>query len=203
MDLKHPKRGSLIEEAIFARGGKIPDSLYKEDGSIDIVGYCIEYTKRLEAKGRFKLCIWPEHCLMGSNGHSVVPAIQEAVNEWSNSTGGSPEWVNKGQNLLTEMYSALCAEVPVSKRSAFDFDLFESIKEDTTNLIACGQALSHCVNYTVRDIVEHWPKEEMGKITILKDCASSVPGFEEAGELFLKDMKEAGVNVETTATFKL
>ena len=66
----------------------------------------------------------------------------------------------------------------------------------------CGQALSHCVNYTVRDIVEHWPKEEINKLTILKDCASSVPGFEAAGDKFLEDMKEAGVNIETSETFQ-
>ena len=65
----------------------------------------------------------------------------------------------------------------------------------------CGQALSHCVNETVRDIVEHWPKEEIGKLTVLKDCASSVPGFEAAGETFLSDMKEAGVNVGTSDSF--
>ena len=66
----------------------------------------------------------------------------------------------------------------------------------------CGQALSHCVNYTVRDIVEHWPKEEINKLTVLKDCASSVPGFEAAGDTFLEDMKEAGVNIATSETFQ-
>lgn len=76
------------------------------------------------------------------------------------------------------------------------------LKKGTEKLVVCGQALSHCVNYTVRDIVEHWPKEEMGKITLLKDCASSVPGFEEAGEVFLKDMINAGVNVETSVSFR-
>lgn len=68
----------------------------------------------------------------------------------------------------------------------------------TERLLVCGQALSHCVNFTVRDIVEHWPPGETSKITILRDCASSVPGFEEAGKLFLDDMERAGVNVKTS-----
>jgi nicotinamidase/pyrazinamidase len=58
--------------------------------------------------------------------------------------------------------------------------------------------LSHCVNYTVRDIVNNWPKDETPKIVILKDCASSVPGFEDAGELFLSEMEKAGVKVGTS-----
>ena len=74
------------------------------------------------------------------------------------------------------------------------------LKHDTEKLIMCGQALSHCVNYTVRDIVDHWPKGEMNKLTVLEDASSSVPGFEAAGEQFLKDMKEAGLIIETTET---
>lgn len=80
----------------------------------------------------------------------------------------------------------------------------EKLRSNTDKLVICGQALSHCVNYTVRDIVSYWnissatanltatadgdddEKKEMrnnknNNITILKDCASSVPGFEEAG----------------------
>eukprot|EP00571_Detonula_confervacea_P001902 CAMPEP_0172319108 /NCGR_PEP_ID=MMETSP1058-20130122/36804_1 /TAXON_ID=83371 /ORGANISM="Detonula confervacea, Strain CCMP 353" /LENGTH=246 /DNA_ID=CAMNT_0013034071 /DNA_START=136 /DNA_END=876 /DNA_ORIENTATION=- len=201
-DLKHPVRQPLIDDAILAQGGDVPDNLYSSDGALDIEQYCIEYTRRLEEKGRFQLCIWPEHCLIGSEGHNVVRVVMDAIQDWSHATGGSVEWVDKGANLLTEMYSALCSEVPISKKTAFDDDLFESLKINTDKLVMCGQALSHCVNYTVRDIVDHWPKDEMSKLTVLKDCASSVPGFEESGEFFLNDMKEAGVNIETSEEFQ-
>ena len=117
----------LVEVKILAQGGAVPDDLYKEDGTLDIVKYCIEYTRRLEEKGRFQLCIWPEHCLIGSEGHNIVTDVMEAMEDWSNDTGGSVEWVDKGQTLLTEMYSALCAEVPVSEKTAFDFELLEEV----------------------------------------------------------------------------
>lgn len=35
-------------------------------------------------------------------------------------------------------------------------------------LIVCGQALSHCVNFTVRDIVDNW-RGENAKIVVLED----------------------------------
>ena len=54
------------------------------------------------------------------------------------------------------------------------------------------------MNYTVRDIVQNWPKEQMNKIVLLKDCASSVPGFEPASEKFIEDMVNAGVAVKTS-----
>ena len=47
----------------------------------------------------------------------------------------------------------------------------------------CGEAISHCVNYTVRDLVDAWPKERLSDLIILADCASPVPGFEAAGEV--------------------
>ena len=225
-DLKFPVNSPLIEEAIFDHGGD----------NFDIVEYCVEYTRRLESKGRFQLCIWPEHCLIGTEGHNVVDNVRLAMEFWSRVTGGSVEWVHKGENLLTEMYSALSAEVPLNKGTDFNFDLLDSVGcallhyiishectflsvtnlfflylfayqcmklKKSEKLIVCGQAMSHCVNYTVRDIVEHWPKEEMGKITLLKDCASSVPGFDAAGKTFISDMTEAGVNVDIVETFKI
>lgn len=35
-------------------------------------------------------------------------------------------------------------------------------------ILICGQALSHCVNFTLRDIVKHW-RGEMSKIVLLMD----------------------------------
>ena len=180
----------LLDPKVFP--GK--DKVLKDDGSsIDLKKYSIEYTKALEEKGRFKLCIWPEHCLIGSPGHCVVDEIREAFNEWGAKTKGSIEWVLKGTNILAEAYSCLEAEVPVDKDSTFNIPLQESLMK-SDKLIVCGQAMSHCVNYTLRDIVSHAPDgADMSKIVLLTDCASSVPGFEAAGDEFQKDMTAKGV----------
>lgn len=169
-----------------------------EDGSLNLLEYVKEYTKRLEAKGRFQLCIWPEHCLIGSDGHAIVDSVRKAMNDWSDTTGGSVEFVMKGQNLLTEMYSALAADVPVSKETSFNQDLQESLLQ-SDKLFVCGQAMSHCVNYTLRDIVDKWPEDRRKNVTLLTDCASAVPGFEAAADQFQVDMKAAGVRLATAS----
>ena len=189
-DLKIPK-GSL-DPSIFA------DNVYDERGTLDLTKYCIAYAKRLEERGRFQICIWPEHCLIGSEGHAVVDPIREAMALWGERTGGSVEWVLKGENLLTEMYSALAAEIPVTKDTSFNEDLLESLLA-SDKILVCGQAMSHCVNYTLRDLVERWPKERASEITLVLDGASAVPGFEAAADQFVSDMKAAGVQVRTTA----
>lgn len=186
-----------VEELFNSRIFENSDTVMTE-GKFDLNKYCLEYAKRLEARGRFQICVWPEHCLIGSEGHNVVPSVRKAIDDWIVKTGGSVEWVMKGENLLTEMYSALEADVPVSERTAFNDKLHKSVMK-SNRLIVCGQAMSHCVNYTLRDIVKYWNKDEMYKICLLTDCASAVPGFQEAADVFQKDMKAEGVRLMPAA----
>lgn len=72
--------------------------------------YVIEYTKSLERSGKFTLCIWPEHCLMGTPGHNIVPDVREAALEWTRQSQKPVNYVMKGSNSFTEHYSALKAE---------------------------------------------------------------------------------------------
>lgn len=185
---------SSLDPSVFADSSQVLD----ETGEIDVQKYALEYAKRLEERGRFQLCIWPEHCLIGSSGHGLVDVISEALHGWSEQTGRSVEWILKGQNLLTEMYSALEADVPVSADTAFNHEFHQKLLE-SEKLIVCGQAMSHCVNYTVRDIVLHWPVDQMSKIVVLTDCASAVPGFEAAALSFQKDMESVGVQLKTSS----
>ncbi len=111
--------------------------------------------------------------------------------------------------LLHAAFNSLCASFCyLLRRYFYSFVLslpphciLTQLRSNTDNLVICGQALSHCVNYTVRDIVSQWSPSSPSSITILKDCMSSVPGFEEAGEKFLQDMMEVGVHVETSDSF--
>ena len=191
-DLKLPVDEALLDRSVFQGVERVVDS----GENLDLTKYCIEYSQQLEEKGRFKLCVWPEHCLIGTNGHCIVDNVREAMEEWSENTGGSVQWVLKGQNLLTEMYSALAADVPVCLATSFNNKLQKSLLS-SDKLIVCGQSMSHCVNYTLRDIVDHWPRELRAKIILAADCCSAVPGFEDVAKSFEADMQEAGLRVCT------
>ena len=39
----------------------------------------LAYVRALDESGRYALCIWPYHCLIGSEGHAVKPALFEAL----------------------------------------------------------------------------------------------------------------------------
>jgi len=164
--------------------------------------WVLEYTESLEEGGRFTHLIWPDHCLLGSAGHAVSPALLPALNKWSEQRERSITWVIKGQNNRTEMYSALKAEVPVNDDPAtkLNLDLINTLKHHTKVLV-CGEAKSHCVNFTLRDLVSAWPAERVADLVLLNDCCSSVTGFEESANQFETDMRAAGVNILTAAEF--
>ena len=156
-----------------------------------------EYTSSLEQGGRFTHMIWPYHCLLGSPGHAVSPALLPALDEWSEKRGRAVTWVLKGQNNRTEMYSALKAEVPVMDDPATHLNkkLVETLASHSQVLV-CGQAKSHCVNFTTRDLLSAWPKERStADIVVLEDGTSPVPNCEADADRFFVDMKAAGVTL--------
>ena len=167
----------------------------------DITKYCIEYTRLLEDKGRFQLCIWPEHCLIGSEGHAMHSNVRLALETWCDTFGKSIEWIMKGQNLLTEMYSCLAAEVPISIETSWNQSLLQNLQSEDRIWIV-GQAMSHCVNYTVRDLLNHMLPEERHKVYVLKDCMSPVPGFEKESQDFLSFVSASGANICVSTDLK-
>ena len=160
----------------------------------------LHYVRELERSGRFQLCIWPEHCVIGSPGHCVTPPVLDGLRAWTESRREAVEYVLKGQCQFTEMYSALRAEVEVPDDPATGLNqaLIERLSK-RERVLVCGQAQSHCVQFTVRDLLEHWPRSERHRIWLLDDCMSNVPGFEAAGEAFIADMKAAGLTVVPAA----
>jgi len=107
-----------------------------------------KYTASLEFKGHFKLQIWPEHCIIGSKGHSIVPKINEALQRWALQSARPINYILKGQNLRTEMYSALSAEVedPVDERTAMNDDLLTKLNS--------SDRVSYCCNCDDDDVVD-------------------------------------------------
>jgi len=148
----------------------------------------------LEKKGRYQLVLWPPHCITGTWGGCVHDAVNKSVIEWQKTKKRPVDYVTKGKNPLTEHYSAIEAEVPVEgdagtqKNTAF----IASLKKNDSVLVA-GEALSHCVAFTVRDIASNIGA---ATITLLKDCSSSVAGFEQAGIDFIAELSKAGMNLQ-------
>ena len=168
--------------------------------------YAIWYTERLESTKKLVLTIWPEHCINGTVGQALVPSFIHAVHGWEGSTKHATIYT-KGQNPLTEQYSAITPEVTSEEHNTYYYNmiLIDKIKNNlnayNSKLLIAGQALSHCVASTFEHIAEHLTVDQLSKCYILEDACSSVQGFEEVGNAFLRKMQLKGVNISKTTKF--
>ena len=143
------------------------------------------YTRTLEEGGKYSLTVWPFHAMLGSVGYALVSAVEEAIFFHSIARSASLDFQPKGDNALTEHYSMLGPEVeldlegePLGRRNA---PLVQRLLQYDAVLIA-GQAKSHCVAWTIEDLLSDPNVQERGldqKVYLLGDCTSSVvvPGL--------------------------
>jgi nicotinamidase-related amidase len=162
----------------------------------------IAYVKALKNNGRYDLIIWPPHCLIGSSGNNIVPQLLNTLLDWEKTHISLIDYISKGLNIWTEHYSAIKADVPDPDDPSTQLNtrLLENFA--SADIIAIsGQALSHCVANTVRDIANNFGEENIRKMVLIEDTTSSVPGFEHLGQEFLKEMKGRGMQLAQSTDY--
>lgn len=163
----------------------------------------LDYVKALEAGGKYTLTIWPPHCLVGTSGHNVQPDLMQALHRWERGiTGDRARLFLKGSNNLTEHYSAIRAEVvvPVGDPTDTNYDLISYVN-DSDMIVLAGEALSHCMASTVRDLADKIGSANVSKLHLLRDCTSNVPGCDALGDAFLADLSARGMKVVNSDEF--
>jgi nicotinamidase-related amidase len=154
------------------------------------------YLDALEAAGRHTHMVWPVHCEIGTWGHDIHHDLRLAFNRWEVAGNAIVAKVGKGENPMTEHYSAMMAELPdpADPATGFNAALFAHLRAADRVYVA-GEAGSHCVKATVEHIVARWPAEELNRLALIEDCISPVGGFESAYAEFLAAMRECGLRV--------
>jgi nicotinamidase/pyrazinamidase len=161
-----------------------------------------DYVKSLDANKRYPLCIWPPHCLIGSKGHGVYPAVFDALLKWEDEFA-MVDFVTKGSNPYTEHYSAVKADVPDPSDPGTQINtrLIKTLMEADIIAIA-GEAGSHCTANTVRDIANEFGDDSyVKKMVLLEDCVSPVTGFENFQADFIKELSARGMEVAKSTDF--
>ncbi|HEY6539876.1 MAG TPA: hypothetical protein VIZ18_03020 [Ktedonobacteraceae bacterium] len=164
--------------------------------------WSLHYIHELHQKARKDLMIWPYHTMQGTLGHMLVPPISEAIAWHSAARQIQPIYIEKGLTPRTEFYGIFGAEVPdpQSPESSLNIPMLDAVMQHDKIYIA-GEAKSHCVLETERQIVEHYANQPdaLRKLYFLKDCTSSVQhpliDFDALAEQALARMQEQGVNI--------
>lgn len=153
--------------------------------------------------------IWPPHAMLTGIGHALVPAIDQAVYFHRQCRWSKNDVQIKGGNLLTENYSVVNPEVKqwwhgkalVQPNMKF---LERLLKFDV--VIIAGQAKSHCVAWTIADILSDILKKDKSlaeKIYLLEDATSPVviPGihdYTDEADTAFEEFRNAGMKIVKT-----
>ena len=163
------------------------------------------YTRSLAEGRKYNLTIWPYHAMLGSIGHALVSAVEEAVFFHSIARHSQPDFQVKGNNPLVEHYSMLGPEVtegPDGDRlGGKNTELIEKLHTFDAVVVA-GQAKSHCMAWTIDDLLEEEAAgERLAERTyLLEDCTSAVvvPGvvdYTDEADTAFKRYAAAGMHV--------
>ena len=211
---RHPDPYTIVAAAEVERGEwrvnpAVAKSLGFDAGYLQ--RHLLHYVHALEASAKYALTIWPYHALLGSVGHALVPAVEEAIFFHTVARLSQPDFEVKGQNPLTEHYSALGPEVtagpdgrPIAGKGG---GLVEHLL-DFDAVVVAGQAKSHCVAWTIEDLLDAPGAGERRlaeRVYLLEDCTSAVvvPGvvdYTAEAEAAFARFAEAGMHVVRSTT---
>lgn len=140
----------------------------------------IHYAEELNKTGKYALTIWPYHAMLGGIGHALVSSVEEAIFFHTMARLSQVDIVTKGDTPFTENYSVIGPEVltgPMDEMLGKHDQRFIQKLQEVDRLIIAGQAKSHCVAWTVSDLLDDImlaDPELAKKVYLLEDCTSPV-----------------------------
>lgn len=145
-----------------------------------LVRQCGHYCRELQRTEHYRLIIWPYHCLIGSEGWTLVGVLQEARLFHSFARRAHSPAEIKGTHPLSENYSVFGPEVlsrydgsPMLERNEHFLELVLS----HDRVVVVGQAASHCVKATLDDLLAEIHDRDPGlahKVAVGIDMTSAV-----------------------------
>jgi len=206
---RHPEPYTLVATSDVETGRWRVDPAVVESLGLDpdyAHRHLVHYTRALEASGKYRLAIWPYHAMLGGIGHALVSAVEEAIFFHTFARRSQPDFQPKGRSPLTEHYSVLGPEVTHGPDGELLGERNSALLEELLAydaVVIAGQAKSHCVAWTIDDLLSSPLLRERGlteKVYLLEDCTSPVvvPGavdYTEEAEAAFARFSSAGMHV--------
>ena len=206
---EHPAPFTLISEEDIEKGAwrfnpELGFSLQVEEEYGQ--RHLLHYTRKLREGGKYDLTIWPYHGMLGGIGHALVAAVEEAAFFHCVARFSQTDFHVKGDRPFTEHYSVLGPEVlegPGGEAIGRRSDKFFKKLLDFDAVVIAGQAKSHCVAWTIDDLLEDILSRDRSlveKVYLLEDCTSPVvvPGvmdYTEQADTAFGRFADAGMHI--------
>lgn len=151
-----------------------------------------KYLKSLEENDKKQLCIWPYHCIIGTEGAALESELAKMIYFHSIVRRANVTFIPKGTNPNSEMYGILHDEYNTNGHNVVQlFETSNNVKMYDEIYIA-GEAASHCVLESIKQIAMEFEKQgnTRTKIIVLEDCTSPIPGYEEETKKAFEELHE-------------
>jgi len=160
--------------------------------------HVLYYLEQLESNGNFTHTIWPNHCIAGTQGSNIFPPLLVALKGWMEVNKKTFTTYIKGMNPTSEQFGIFKQEVKTGDdEGEFNHNLFYSLFGSKSEVLVSGQAKSHCVATSLKQIAETHP-DFVKQITLLSDTTSNVVGCENIADEIYKELRELGMDELTT-----
>ncbi len=203
----HPPPNTIVSAEDVERGTwRVNPRLarFVAPAGFDLDAHALHYARALRDGGKYPLMIWPYHAMLGGVGHALVSAVEEAFFFHSVARQSPTRFEVKGRHPLTEHYSVLRPEVLTGPDGRPLAEVNRALVEALLGfdaLIVAGQAQSHCVTWTVADLLAEIRARDEAlarRVYLLEDCTSPVvvPGvvdFTDAADAAFRGFEEAGM----------
>lgn len=189
-DGKHPDPFTIITEK------DIQDGAWR---AVINPAWSHAYVSKLAEKGNYPLMIWPFHCMDGSEGFDIVPALYEVMTFHAAARYAQLVILHKGMVPQTEHYSPLEPEVEVPGVIGGGLNTdFLTLLAKHDRILVVGEAKSHCVLSAMNSLVAYFGANQpdvLRRVYFLVDCTSSVEHpdvpFDEIANQRLAEMQQA------------
>lgn len=194
-----------VEKGVWKINPAVTSQIRQDDDQW-LKDYALHYAKTLNCDSKYPLIIWPYHAMLGGISHALVSAVEEACLFHNIARQSQTHFEMKGSNPLTENYSVLQPEVLFDQNDQFiaqkNTPFLEKLLE-FDQLIIAGQAKSHCVAWTVDNLLSEIQARDPNlaeKVYLLDDCTSPVvvsggADFTEQADAAFQRFADAGMHL--------
>lgn len=161
----------------------------------------VKYIEDLSASGRYGHMIWPEHCLIGTEGNVLIPQIWEALKKWEGDVKGWTTKTTKGSNPFTEHFSAVRAQVPNEDMSTHVNPDFIDWFTHYDKVAWAGFADEFCLANTFRDTIAELGNEAAKRMVYLEDATAQTGVAQPLVDAWHDEIGKLGVEITTTDKF--
>jgi nicotinamidase-related amidase len=154
----------------------------------------LAYLQFLDKEKKFTHTIWPPHAIAGTKDVNIVDVLLTGLLNWEKINKKSFHTHIKGMDRHSEHYGIFQGEGPGQE---FNHKLIHELFQNENEVYVAGQAKSHCVATSLKQILEKYP-QYISQITLISDATSNVSGFEHIADSIYEELERAGMQITTT-----